>query len=169
MNENVFLSLFYSFSRTQVREIRLRGSPRFRNKVEGEKRSPPLCPRPMEITFRLCDKFAADYSRIVMIPSMRVVPSFIASQKFCKKKKKLLYYYGYPRRSLRKRKREKKNREREKGTKRLERRRRGEGDYYQWQSVDNRYDRRVYIVTRRKRIGERERRTIAPFSSDRDR
>lgn len=114
MNENVFLSLFCSFSRTQVREIRLRGSPRFRNKVEGEKRSPPLCPRPMEITFRLCDKFAADYSRIVMIPSMRVVPSFIASQKFCKKKKKLLYYYGYPRRSLRKRKREKKNREREK-------------------------------------------------------
>lgn len=112
MNENVFLSLFCSFSRTQVREIRLRGSPRFRNKVEGEKRSPPLCPRPMEITFRLCDKFAADYSRIVMIPSMRVVPSFIASQKFCKKKK-LLYYYGYPRRSLRKRKREKKNRERE--------------------------------------------------------
>lgn len=145
MNENVFLSLFCFFSRTQVREIRLRGSPRFRNKVgRGEKRSPPLCPRPMEITFRLCDKFAADYSRIVMIPSMRVVPSFIASQKFCKKKK-LLYYYGYPRRSLRKRKREKKNREREKGTKRLERRRRGEGDYYQWQSVDNRYDRRVYI------------------------
>lgn len=88
MNENVFLSLFCFFSRTQVREIRLRGSPRFRNKVgRGEKRSPPLCPRPMEITFRLCDKFAADYSRIVMIPSMRVVPSFIASQKFCKKKK----------------------------------------------------------------------------------